>query len=64
MLKDYPLNHNEGDIPSFLIKNDKKLASYTEIHGPIKDEFKSKILISTDDHIQLIFELFCKEFDC
>ena len=31
LLKDYPKNHAEGDIPSFLIKNDKRLAGYYEI---------------------------------
>ena len=31
LLKDYPKNHSEGDIPSFLIKNDKRLAGYNEI---------------------------------
>jgi hypothetical protein len=64
LLKDFPKNHSEGDIPSFLIKNDKRLAGYYEIQKTIKEEFDSKILLPTNDHIQLIFEMFCKEFDC
>ena len=31
LLKDYPKNHTEGDIPSFLLKNEKRLAGYNEI---------------------------------
>lgn len=60
LLTGYPSNHKEGDIPTFLISNDKKLGGIPEIQQAISEEFTNRILLPTDDHIQLIFELFCK----
>ena len=65
ILESYPHRVRDGDVPTFLLKDQKKkFEGFAELHEKISEEFKDKSLFPTDDHIQLIYEVFCKRFDC
>lgn len=63
MLKDYPHKVREGDLPDFLLQDQKKkMDSFGDIQDKIEKELKLNQLLPTKDHVQLAYEQFCFSF--
>tara|TARA_B110000285_G_scaffold223688_1_gene279530 strand:- start:1157 stop:1954 length:798 start_codon:yes stop_codon:yes gene_type:complete len=65
ILKTYPLNGENVDVPTFLLRDmTKKLGALEDIHANLTEEFKEKTYFPSADHLQVLFDHFCGEFDC
>ena len=65
ILKTYPLHGESIDVPTFLLRDmTKKLGALEDIHANLTEEFKAKTYFPTADHLQVLFDHFCGEFDC
>jgi len=65
LLIEYPHEVRPGDVPVFLLKDQKKkMAGYPDLWKKLQAEFDQPYLLPTRDHIQLVYEGFCKQFKC
>lgn len=63
LLVDYPHRVREGDIPVFLLQDQKKkMNSFEDIQKKIQRECDKPYLLPTKDHVQLVYERFCEAF--
>jgi hypothetical protein len=64
VLKAYPHNVDNIDVPTFVLRDmTSKLDVFDEIHAHLTEEFKEKTYFPTEDHLQVLFDHFCGEFD-
>lgn len=64
VLKTYPHNVDNIDVPTFVLRDmTRKLDVLDEIHANLIEEFKEKTYFPTADHLQVLLDHFCGEFD-
>ena len=62
LLKQYPTKILSGEIPSRLSKSGKLGDFEDELYEIIKEEFKDKTFLPNKEHLQVLYEHFCKKW--
>ena len=58
------ISTNTGKASLAKGKQNKFKVCLEKLHKVLDEEFRDKSLVPTEDHIQLLYEIYCKEFNC